>query len=40
MHEDTYKQHLKEVGKKIMYQVIMTNYHAELTQVNFYSGPN
>lgn len=33
MHEDTYKQHLKEVGKKIMYQVIMTIYHAELTQV-------
>lgn len=30
MHEDTYKQHLKEVGKKIMYQVIMTIYHAEL----------
>lgn len=31
MHEDTYKQHLKEVGKKIMYQVIMTVHHAELT---------
>lgn len=33
MHEDTYKQHLKEVWKKIMYQVIMTVHHAELTHV-------
>lgn len=33
MHEDTYKQHLKEVGKKIMHGVIMTVFHAELTQV-------
>lgn len=33
MHADTYKQHLKEVGKTIMYRVIMTIYHAELTQV-------
>lgn len=30
MHEDTYKQHLKEVGKKIMYQVIMTVHHGRV----------